>query len=75
MYKICKYVRKITDKEAYLVGRIIARPYLGTEGNFVRTSNRHDYALNPHRKTALDMLKEAGKDVIAIGKINDIFKG
>ena len=75
LYKICKYVRSITDKEPYLVGRIIARPYLGTEGNFVRTSNRHDYALNPHGKTALDMLKEAGKDVIAIGKINDIFNG
>ena len=73
LYKICKYVRSITDKEPYLVGRIIARPYLGAEGNFVRTSNRHDYALNPHGKTALDMLKEAGKDVIAIGKINDIF--
>ena len=75
LYKICKYVRSITDKEPYLVGRIIGRPYLGTEGNFVRTSNRHDYALNPHGKTALDMLKEAGKDVIAIGKINDIFNG
>ena len=75
LYKICKYVRSITDKEPYLVGRIIARPYLGTEGNFVRTSNRHDYALNPHEKTALDMLKGAGKDVIAIGKINDIFNG
>ena len=75
LYKICKYVRSITDKEPYLVGRIIARPYLGTEGNFVRTSNRHDYALNPHGKTALDMLKGAGKDVIAIGKINDIFNG
>ena len=75
LYKICKYVRSITDKEPYLVGRIIARPYLGTEGNFVRTSNRHDYALNTHGKTALDMLKEAGKDVIAIGKINDIFNG
>ena len=75
LYKICKYARSITDKEPYLVGRIIARPYLGTEGNFVRTSNRHDYALNPHGKTALDMLKEAGKDVIAIGKINDIFNG
>ncbi len=75
LYKICKYVRSITDKEPYLVGRIIARPYLGTEENFVRTSNRHDYALNPHGKTALDMLKGAGKDVIAIGKINDIFNG
>ena len=75
LYKICKYVRSITDKEPYLVGRIIARPYLGTEENFVRTSNRHDYALNPHGKIALDMLKGAGKDVIAIGKINDIFNG
>ena len=57
-------------------GRIIARPYLGEKkGEFKRTSNRHDYALKPFGKTALDSLKEAGFSVISVGKINDIFDG
>ncbi|MBQ6485565.1 MAG: phosphopentomutase [Carnobacterium sp.] len=75
LYKICQYVRDITLDDPYMIGRIIARPYLGTQGNFKRTSNRHDYALSPFGKTVLDSLKENGKDVIAIGKINDIFNG
>ena len=75
LYKICQYVRDITLDDPYMIGRIIARPYLGTPGNFKRTSNRHDYALSPFGKTVLDSLKENGKDVIAIGKINDIFNG
>ena len=75
LYKICQYVRDITLNDPYMIGRIIARPYLGTPGNFKRTSNRHDYALSPFGKTVLDSLKENGKDVIAIGKINDIFNG
>ena len=58
-----------------MIGRIIARPYVGTPGNFQRTSNRHDYALSPFGQTTLDFLKEKGFDVIAIGKINDIFNG
>ena len=58
-----------------MIGRIIARPYLGEPGNFKRTSNRHDYALDPFGKTVLDSLKDNGKDVIAVGKINDIFNG
>ncbi|MGX7419221.1 phosphopentomutase [Carnobacterium gallinarum] len=75
LYRICQYVRDITLEDPYMIGRIIARPYLGTPGNFKRTSNRHDYALNPFGKTVLNELKDAGKDVIAIGKINDIYNG
>lgn len=73
LYKICEYAREITLEDPYMIGRIIARPYLGEPGNFVRTSNRHDYALSPFGDTALDHLKDAGLDVIAIGKISDIF--
>lgn len=75
LYRICQYVRDITKDEPYMIGRIIARPYVGTPGHFERTSNRHDYALDPFGKTVLDYLKEDGKDVIAVGKINDIFNG
>ena len=75
LYRICEYVREITKDEPYMIGRIIARPYLGEPGNFKRTSNRHDYALDPFAKTVLDSLKDNGKDVIAVGKINDIFNG
>jgi phosphopentomutase len=75
LYEICEYVREITADEPYMIGRIIARPYVGEPGNFTRTSNRHDYALDPFGKTVLDFLKEGGKDVIAVGKINDIFNG
>ncbi len=77
LYQICAYVRKITiENPAWQVGRIIARPYVGTNAsNFVRTTNRHDYAIKPFAKTALNNLAEAGFDVIAIGKINDIFDG
>ena len=75
LYKICQYARDITKDEPYMIGRIIARPYVGEPGNFTRTSNRHDYALDPFGKTVLDSLKEHDKAVIAIGKINDIFNG
>jgi phosphopentomutase len=75
LYAICEYVRKITLEDPYMIGRIIARPYVGTPGNFTRTSNRHDYALDPFGETTLDYLKEAGHAVIAIGKINDIYNG
>lgn len=75
LYAICEYVRAITLEDPYMIGRIIARPYIGTPGNFIRTSNRHDYALNPFGQTTLDHLKDAGYDVIAIGKINDIYNG
>ena len=63
-------------KDEWKVGRVIARPFIGTKaGQFERTSNRHDYALKPFGPTALTALKEAGLDVIAIGKIRDIFDG
>lgn len=73
LYEICEYVRDITKDDPYMIGRIIARPYVGEPGNFERTSNRHDYALSPFNETILDHLKEAGRDVISIGKIVDIF--
>lgn len=75
LYRICEYAREITLEDPYMLGRIIARPYVGENGNWVRTSNRHDYALSPFSDTTLDFLKEKGYDVIAIGKINDIFNG
>lgn len=75
LYKICQYVRDITKDDPYMIGRIIARPFVGTPGKFTRTSGRHDYALNPFGKTVLNHLSGAGKDVIAIGKINDIYNG
>ena len=63
-------------KEEWRVGRVIARPYIGKKrGEFVRTSNRHDYALKPSGVTALNILKDNGYDVISIGKIRDIFDG
>lgn len=75
LYRICQYARDITKDEPYMVGRIIARPYVGEPGNFTRTSNRHDYALDPFGHTVLNSLAEGGKEVIAVGKINDIFNG
>lgn len=63
-------------KPEWLVGRVIARPFLGTnKDNFTRTPNRHDYAVAPSSYTIMDGLKEAGYDVISVGKINDIFSG
>ena len=74
LYDICEKVREITKKEEWKVGRIIARPYIGTnKDDFERTPNRHDYALNPAHKTVLDYLKGNNYDVISIGKISDIF--
>ena len=73
LYEDCKIARELTMKDEWKVGRIIARPYIGTPGNFTRTSNRHDYALDPVSDTVLDNLKNNGYDVIAIGKISDIF--
>ena len=73
LYKICEIARNITLKDEWKVGRIIARPFIGLPGNFTRTANRHDYALNPPAKTTLDVLKENNFDVLAIGKISDIF--
>ncbi len=74
LYEYCKMARKILVGE-HGVGRVIARPFIGTKGAFERTSRRHDYSLVPPKDTVLDVLKAQGKDVIAIGKINDIFAG
>ena len=76
LYRCCEIAREITLREEWKVGRVIARPYVGKrEGEFERTSNRHDYALKPTNKTVLNALKENGLDVIGVGKINDIFCG
>ena len=76
LYRCCEIAREITMKDEWKVGRIIARPYVGKKkGEFKRTSNRHDYALKPYGRTALDALKDAGLDVISVGKISDIFDG
>ena len=76
LYRICEIAREITLKDEWKVGRIIARPFIGTnKNNFKRTPNRHDYALKPFAKTVLNHLQEAGFDVISIGKINDIYDG
>ncbi len=76
LYRCCEIAREITLKDEWRVGRVIARPYVGKKkGEFKRTSNRHDYALKPTGPTVLNALKDAGMDVIGIGKINDIFCG
>lgn len=76
LYHYCEIARELTMREEWRVGRVIARPYTGSrKGEFKRTANRHDYAVKPVGKTALNALKEAGFDVISIGKINDIFCG
>lgn len=75
LYEICEIARKLTLEEQWKVGRVIARPFIGTRGNFTRTSNRHDYALKPFSPTVLNSLEEADYDVISLGKINDIFDG
>ncbi len=74
-YKICKIARELTLDEKYMVGRIIARPFVGEPGNFKRTANRHDYALKPFDRTVMNELKDSKFDVIAIGKIADIYDG
>ncbi|MDQ0342115.1 phosphopentomutase [Lederbergia wuyishanensis] len=75
LYEICEKVRELTLVDEYKVGRVIARPFIGKPGSFKRTANRHDYALKPFDKTVMNELKDAGLDVIAIGKINDIYDG
>ncbi len=76
LYHYCEIARELTMRDEWKVGRVIARPYVGKKkGEFVRTSNRHDYALKPYGPTVLNALKEHGYDVISVGKINDIFVG
>lgn len=74
LYDYCKKARELLQGE-HGVGRVIARPFVGTSGNYTRTAHRHDYSLLPPRTTMLDLMKAAGKDVLAVGKINDIFAG
>ena len=76
LYRCCEIARELTLRDEWKVGRVIARPYVGKKkGEFKRTANRHDYALKPFGKTALDALKAGGYDVISVGKIFDIFDG
>lgn len=76
LYRCCEIARKLTLKDEWKVGRVIARPYLGDKkGEFKRTSNRHDYALKPYGTTVLNVLKDNKLDVISVGKISDIFDG
>lgn len=75
LYDICEIARELTLDEKYMVGRVIARPFIGEPGAFERTANRHDYALKPFGYTVMNALKDGQKDVIALGKISDIFDG
>lgn len=76
LYRICEYVRGLVNGPEYLIGRVIARPYLGSDrDHFTRTANRRDFSLAPTEVTDLDRLQLAGYQVIGIGKINDIFSG
>ncbi len=76
LYRYCEIARELTMKDEWKVGRVIARPYTGRKrGEFVRTANRHDYALKPFGRTVLDVLSENKFDVISVGKIYDIFDG
>src|SRR5699024_1970318 len=75
LYEICETARKLTLKDKWKVGRVIARPFVGENNHFTRTSNRHDYALKPFDKTVLNYLKNNGLDVIGLGKIEDIYDG
>lgn len=75
LYNICEIARELTLDEKYMVGRVIARPFIGTPGNWKRTTNRHDYALKPFERTVMNELMDNGLDSIGIGKISDIFDG
>ncbi|TSB46570.1 phosphopentomutase [Alkalicoccobacillus porphyridii] len=75
LYDICEKARKITLQPEYMIGRVIARPFVGTPGEWKRTPNRHDYALKPFGRTVMNELKDGGYDSIAIGKISDIYDG
>lgn len=74
LYEYCRQARKILQGR-HGVGRVIARPFTGADGHYVRTARRHDFSLEPPAATMLDQLKAAGRDVISVGKINDIFAG
>ncbi|UOQ85930.1 phosphopentomutase [Gracilibacillus salinarum] len=75
LYQICEICRELTLDEKYMIGRVIARPFVGKPGHFERTANRHDYALKPFGYTVMNALKDGGFDVLALGKISDIYDG
>ncbi|NMO96914.1 phosphopentomutase [Paenibacillus lemnae] len=75
LYRACETARSLTLQPEFSVGRVIARPFTGAPGQFVRTSNRHDYAIKPPEPTVMNALEHHNLDVIAVGKINDIFTG
>lgn len=75
LYRACEIARRLTLEAPHVVGRVIARPYVGRPGAFTRTANRHDYAVKPPARTVMNELKDGGFDCIAIGKINDIYSG
>ncbi|MBW7459772.1 phosphopentomutase, partial [Paenibacillus sepulcri] len=75
LYEGCRIARELTLDDRYSIGRVIARPYIGEPGAFKRTPNRHDYAVKPPEPTLLNALQDKNYDVIAVGKINDIFDG
>jgi len=74
LYRCCEIAREMLQGE-HAVGRVIARPYIGENGNYTRTANRHDYSVEPPAETVLDRISAAGLDVIGVGKIYDIFAG
>ncbi|MGG1663905.1 phosphopentomutase [Brevibacillus sp. NRS-1366] len=73
LYHICQVARELTLRDEYAVTRVIARPFVGEPGHFVRTSNRHDYSVKPFAPTVMNQLQNAGLTSIAIGKISDIY--
>ncbi|MBA4250885.1 MAG: phosphopentomutase [Chlorobiaceae bacterium] len=73
LFEICKITREKVIQPPYVIGRVIARPFLGEKNNYYRTTNRHDYSIDPHKKTVLNYLSEANYETVAIGKVNDLF--
>ncbi|WP_227766064.1 phosphopentomutase [Zhaonella formicivorans] len=74
LYEMCKAARAILQGD-HAVGRVIARPFIGSPGNFQRTANRHDYSLAPPSPTVLELIRNSGLEVVGVGKINDIYAG
>ncbi|HOO79730.1 MAG TPA: phosphopentomutase [Lachnospiraceae bacterium] len=74
LYEYCKIARKILCNE-HAVGRVIARPFIGENGNYTRTTRRHDFSLEPPGITMLDQVKQSGMEMLSVGKIKDIFAG
>ena len=76
LYRICEYARSLVNGPEYVMGRVIARPYVGPDkDHFTRTANRHDFSLRPTGPTVLDHLQKSGLHTVGVGKINDIFSG